>query len=238
MECRLSKFLAQCGVASRRACDTLIEAGKVTINGKVVLTPFTRVNSTSDQVAVDGVICSSEEQKYYIALNKPRGYVCTSKDRHADKLALDLIDLPVRLFSIGRLDKDSEGLILFTNDGDLAQKVGHPSFMIKKKYLVTIGGSFRGEDGKVLERGIRDKGEILKPLSVRFIRKTREGRSVLEFTLYEGKNREIRRMCDHMDWHVRRLERMSIGKLKLDTLKSGEWRELTKLELKHLVTPR
>ncbi len=232
MECRLSKFLAQSGVASRRACDVLIQDGRVTVNGEVVLTPFTRVDSETDEVAVDGKVCRSEEKKYYVVLNKPRGYVCTSKDRYADKLALDLIDLPVRLFSVGRLDKDSEGLILFTNDGDFAQRVGHPSYNITKKYLVTIGGSFRGEDGKVLEKGIRDNGEMLKATSVRFLRKTRQGRTVLEFVLNEGKNREIRRMCDYMGWQVKRLERVAIGKLQLGKLKTGEWRELTPAELK------
>lgn len=231
MEYRLSKFLAQCGVDSRRGCDQLIQDGKVTINGETILTPFTRVNNKTDIVKVNGEVCRFEEQKYYIALNKPRGYVCTSKDKFADKLAVDLIDLPARLYSIGRLDKDSEGLILFTNDGDFAQKIGHPSYMVMKKYLVTIAGSFRGEDGKKLESGVRDSGETLKAESVRFLRKTDSGRSVLEFSLYEGKNREIRRMCRQMGWHVKRLQRIEIGKLKIDKLRTGEWRELTKREL-------
>lgn len=231
MECRLSKFLAQCGVASRRASDELIQSGAVKVNGEVVLTPFTRVNSDVDVVEVNGTVCTFEAKKIYVMLNKPRGYVCTSKDKFADKLALDLIDLPERLFSVGRLDKDSEGLILFTNDGDFAQRIGHPSYSVRKKYRVTIDGAFSRKDGLVLEKGIVDDGETLKAVSVKPLRKTKSGRQVLEFVLNEGKNREIRRMCRYMDWHVKRLQRVEIGSLSLGKLDSGSWRELTAKEI-------
>jgi pseudouridine synthase len=197
-----------------------------------VLTPFTRVNSDVDVVKVNGTVCRFEGKKIYVMLNKPRGYVCTSKDKFADKLALDLIDVPERLFSVGRLDKDSEGLILFTNDGDFAQRIGHPSYSVRKKYYVTIDGSFSREDGLTLEKGIVDEGERLKAVSVKPLKKSkRSDRQVLEFVLNEGKNREIRRMCRHLGWHVKRLERVEIGSLTLGKLATGSWRELTAKEV-------
>ncbi len=231
MESRLSKYLATAGVASRRACDKLIESGKVEINGEVVLTPFTRVKTGVDEVSVDGKLISGTNHKYYIVLNKPRGYVCTSKDQYATKLAVDLIQLPTRLYSVGRLDKDSEGMIIFTNDGDFAQKVGHPSYQVTKKYHVTINDHFKQRDKVTLEAGIKDQGEMLKPDRVDFVRATPNGNVVVEFLLTEGKNREIRRLCAKMNWQVRRLERVAIGKIRLDKLKSGEWRELSAKEI-------
>jgi 23S rRNA pseudouridine2605 synthase len=230
MEMRLSKYLATAGVASRRACDKLIEDGRVKVNGEVTLTAFTRV-SKQDVITVDDVAIQGIDRKYYIVLNKPRGYVCTSKDVHAKKLAVDLIDLPTRLYSVGRLDKDSEGMILFTNDGDFAQKVGHPSYRVTKKYHVTINNHFRARDKVILENGLKDQGEFLKPDRVDFVRSTPNGNVVVEFVLTEGKNREIRRLCAKMDWQVRRLERVAIGKIKLDRLKSGSWRELSTKEV-------
>ncbi len=231
MESRLSKYLATAGVASRRACDKLIEAGRVEINGVVVVTPFTRVKTGVDEVSVDGKQIAGTNHKYYIVLNKPRGYVCTSKDQYATKLAVDLIPLPTRLYSVGRLDKDSEGMIIFTNDGDFAQKVGHPSYQVTKKYHVTINDHFKQRDKVTLEAGIKDQGEMLKPDRVDFVRATPEGNVVVEFLLTEGKNREIRRLCAKMNWQVRRLERVAIGKIRLDKLKSGEWRELSAKEV-------
>jgi len=230
MEMRLSKYLATAGVASRRACDKLIEDGKVEVNGEVVLTAFTRVNN-GDSVKVNGAEVAGTSKKYYIVLNKPRGYVCTSKDVHAKKLAVDLIDLPTRLYSVGRLDKDSEGMLIFTNDGDFAQKVGHPSYQVTKKYHVTINDHFRTRDKVKLEAGIKDQGELLKPDRVDFVRTTPNGNVVIEFVLTEGKNREIRRLCAKMNWQVRRLERIAIGKIRIDKLKSGSWRELSEKEV-------
>ena len=230
MEMRLSKYLATAGIASRRACDKLIEDGKVEVNGEVVLTAFTRVNN-GDSIKVNGTEVAGTSKKYYIVLNKPRGYVCTSKDIHAKKLAVDLIDLPTRLYSVGRLDKDSEGMLIFTNDGDFAQKVGHPSFQVTKKYHVTINDHFRARDKTKLEAGIKDQGEFLKPDRVDFVRATPNGNVVVEFVLTEGKNREIRRLCANMNWQVRRLERIAIGKIRIDKLKSGSWRELSEKEV-------
>ena len=230
MEMRLSKYLATAGIASRRACDKLIEDGKVEVNGEVVLTAFTRVNN-GDSIKVNGTEVAGTNKKHYIVLNKPRGYVCTSKDIHAKKLAVDLIDLPTRLYSVGRLDKDSEGMLIFTNDGDFAQKVGHPSYQVTKKYHVTINDHFRTRDKTMLEAGIKDQGEFLKPDRVDFVRTTPNGNVVVEFVLTEGKNREIRRLCAKMNWQVRRLERIAIGKIRIDKLKSGSWRELSEKEV-------
>ncbi len=231
MSLRLSKYIAQCGVASRRGADALIKNGEVTVNDVVVYEAFTQIDPTSDRVAVNGTICTLEEEKVYVMLNKPRGYICSSNDQFAKKLAIDLIDLPYRLYSVGRLDKDSEGLILFTNDGDFAQIVGHPSFNIEKKYFVTIDEKFTAEDKRFIEAGIFDKGELLKPTAVIFKRVTNRGFTVLEFVLNEGKNREIRRICDAMGWKVRRLQRVAIGKLRLKQLEVGKFKSLTQKDM-------
>lgn len=232
-EVRLTKFLASCGVGSRRFCDQLVSDGGVVVNGEICREPFTRVNPDKDVVVVDGKVCKCGEKRHYVLLNKPRGYICSNKDPFAKKLAIDLIEIPnTRLFSIGRLDKDSEGLILFTDDGDFAQKVNHPSNGIVKTYRVSIYGlpPRKEQLDSLCEHGLEDNGEVLKPVSVRIVR-THEDGAVLEMVLSEGKNREIRRICEALNWDVKRLDRIKIGFLEDKSLKIGAWRELTKGEV-------
>ena len=221
----IAKYLASCGVASRRGALELIQAGKVAVNGEIITDPSIRVKS-DDKVTVDGKSVTPESVKHYIMLNKPRGYTCSNADTHAKKLAVDLIELPERLVSAGRLDKDSEGLIIFSNDGEYINTLGHPSFNVRKRYHVRLDKELTAAQIKTLLQGISDRGETLKPDSVRRI-----GEKLYEFTLNEGRNREIRRMAAFCGAQVKRLCRISVGKLELGNLPCGKWRQLTPQEI-------
>lgn len=221
----LSKFLSVSGIASRRKATDLIKAGKVKVNSMVTTEPGLKLAST-DTVEFNGEKVNFGK-RYYIILNKPRGYVCTSDDPHAKKKAIDLVDIPgTRLFTAGRLDKDSEGLIIITNDGDYAAKLTHPRYQTQKTYRVSTDQPLRDEDLKNFCAGVEDEGEILKAKNVE-----REKDSVYIFTLTEGKNREIRRMISSAKRKTVRLKRIATGKLSLGNLKPGEWRHLTEKEV-------
>ena len=161
----IAKYIASCGVASRRAAVELVRAGRAAVNGVSVKDPSIRIKS-DDEVTVDGKTVSPEPVKYYVMLNKPRGYVCTGADPHAKKRAVDLIDLPARLVSAGRLDKDSEGLIIFSNDGDYINRLAHPSFQVLKVYHVRLDRELSAAETAALKKGIRDNGEFLRPEDV------------------------------------------------------------------------
>ena len=227
----IGKYLAACGAASRRTAVELVKSGRVAVNGETVTDPACRIRP-GDAVTLDGKILSPEEIKRYIMLNKPRGYTCSNADKHAKKLAVDLIQLPERLVSAGRLDKDSEGLILFSNDGDFINTLGHPSFNIRKRYHVRLDRELAPEQITMLKQGIRDNGELLKPDDVKPL-----GSCLYEFTLNEGRNREIRRMAAFCGANVKRLLRIRIGNLKLGSLPTGSWRELTPEEVQAALSP-
>lgn len=222
----IAKYLASCGVASRRAAVELVKAGKVAVNGSVVTDPSLRIEN-DDKVTVDGKAVVPESIKRYIMLHKPRGYTCSNADAHAKKLAVDLIGVPERLVSAGRLDKDSEGLIIFSNDGEYINTLGHPSYNIRKRYHVRLDKELSSSQIAMLLRGISDRGETLKPDNIRRI-----GEKLYEFTLNEGRNREIRRMAAFCGAEVKRLCRMSVGALLLGDLPCGKWRELTAEEIR------
>ena len=232
---RLSRYLATAGVGSRRFCDSLITSGKVTVNGACLLETFVRV-SPEDYVAVAGKKVTVLEDFRYYLLYKPRGYVCSMKTALDEKLAVDLIETDAqRLFSIGRLDKESEGLIIFTNDGQLTHLVEHPDYGKIKTYLVTVlGAKPTRELLDRIEEGVVDKGELLKPLSVVYKGDAEHGKHILKFRLDEGKNREIRRICRAMNWRVRKLQRVAIGSIELAGLKPGEFRTLRSDEVEAL----
>ena len=221
----ISKYIASCGVASRRAAAELVKAGRAAVNGVPVNDPSVRVKS-DDKVTVDGKTVSPEPVKYYVMLNKPRGYICTGADPHAGKRAVDLIDLPARLVSAGRLDKASEGLIIFSNDGDYINRLAHPSFQVLKVYRVRLSRELSASEIAALKTGIRDDGELLRPEDVSPI-----GERLYTFTLNEGRNREIRRMAAFFGIEVNRLVRISVGKLSLGNLPSGHWRHLSPAEI-------
>lgn len=221
----IAKYLASCGIASRRAALVLIKEGRIAVNGVIVTDPSIRIES-DDKVTVDGKPVFPEAVKHYIMLNKPRGYTCSSADKYARKLAVDLIDVPERLVSAGRLDKDSEGLILFSNDGDYINTLGHPSFCVRKRYHVRLDGPLTEQQIRMLKNGIMDQGERLSPDDIRDL-----GENLYEFLLNEGRNREIRRMAAFCGREVRRLTRVAVGELELGSLPVGQWRELSGEEI-------
>ena len=230
---RLQKYMADCGVASRRKSEELIEAGKVKVNGHIA-TIGSKVNPKKDIVTVRGKRINKEEKLYYIMLNKPRGYVTTVSDEMGRKTVMDLVDINARVYPVGRLDKDSEGLLLLTNDGSFANALTHPKHNYAKVYRVTVRPSVDDEILYKLRNGIEIDGRKTAPCDVNVITEE-QGRVVLEFILREGRNRQIRKMCDAVNLEVARLKRISIGPLTLGMLKTGKTRFLTDNEVKKLI---
>lgn len=231
---RLQKFMADCGVASRRKSEEIIEAGKVKVNGHVAHIGD-KVNPKKDLVTVRGKRINSVSRNYYIMLHKPRGYVTTVSDELGRKTVMDLVsDIKARIYPVGRLDKDSEGLLLLTNDGAFANALSHPGHNFAKVYRVTVRPEINDEILFNLRNGIEIDGRKTAPCEVNVI--TEEpGRVVLEFILREGRNRQIRKMCEAVNLQVARLKRISVGSLKLGMLPQGKWRELTDNEVKKLL---
>lgn len=232
---RLQKFMADCGVASRRKSEEIIEAGKVKVNGHVAHIGD-KVNPKKDLVTVRGKRINSVSRNYYIMLHKPRGYVTTVSDELGRKTVMDLVsDIKARIYPVGRLDKDSEGLLLLTNDGAFANALSHPGHNFAKVYRVTVRPEINDEILFNLRNGIEIDGRKTAPCDVNVI--TEEpGRVVLEFILREGRNRQIRKMCEAVNLQVARLKRISVGSLKLGMLPQGKWRELTDNEVKKLLS--
>jgi pseudouridine synthase len=226
---RIQRFLARAGLASRREAEALIEKGLIKVNGKVVSEPFFKVNPENDLVEFNGKRIKIPEDWTYIILNKPREVITTVRDELGRKTVMDLISCEEKgLVPVGRLDEESEGLILITNDGDLAHRLTHPSFEIEKEYEVTLPRS-PGKELKKMEEGIRIGVDYLKASRVVF----KKGNKVM-VTLKEGKNREIRRMLGMLGYRAERLKRVRIGNLRLTGLKTGEWRELKEKEVSKL----
>ncbi|MCL2530556.1 MAG: rRNA pseudouridine synthase [Oscillospiraceae bacterium] len=231
---RLQKYLAERGLASRRGAEEMIKQGRITINGRRAEIGMS-IDPATALVAVDGqALPPQREQKITLMLHKPRGYVTTMHDRHATKTVADLVDCPERLYPVGRLDKDSEGLLLMTNDGELAHALTHPSRQVAKVYRVTLRGQVSENMRTQLQTGIMLDGTRTLPLQLREVSQQPD-RTVLEFTLQEGRNRQIRRMCQAVGLQVLRLKRTQIGPLKLGMLPVGETRTLTAEETKKLL---
>jgi pseudouridine synthase len=219
-----------CGVASRRGADELIAEGRVKVNGEYVDEMGKMVDVEKDVVMVNEKIVKFETSKEYYMVYKPEGYVSTVEDEHAEKKVVDLVKSSSRLYPVGRLDKDSEGLMILTNDGDLAYKLTHPKNEVPKTYLVTVRAKITDPKLKMLREGIIIEGERSAPCEVRLISRTEDG-GVLEFVLHEGKKRQIRKMCAEVHFFVIKLIRIKIGKLSLGTLKVGQSRKLTESEI-------
>ena len=222
-EMRLQVYLAHAGVASRRACEKIIAEGRVSVNGTLVTDMGSKVR-TGDAVLLDGKPVHPEARKCYVLLNKPAGFVCTLSDEKGRPIAADLLKetYSERLYNIGRLDMFSSGAILFTNDGDFAAKIEHPSAQIEKEYVIETAQDFPPELLTRFERGIRVDGIFYKCRSAAAV-----NRRKLRIVLVEGKNREIRRVLDSFNCTIKRLVRVRIGNLELGTLKAGEFRNLT-----------
>lgn len=231
MKERIQKILSARGLASRRTAENWIRAGRVRVNG-AVCTLGASADPDADRIEVDSVPLPPPPGKKYLMLNKPRGYVTTLKDEKNRKTAASLVDCGCRVYPVGRLDYDSEGLLLFTNDGQLADRLMHPRANVGKTYEVTVEGDWRGGEA-LLARPIVLDGYRIHPPSVRLLRG--EGsRAVFEITIREGRNRQIRRMCEAAGLRVLRLRRTQEGTLRLGMLPSGKWRELTKEEIESL----
>jgi 23S rRNA pseudouridine2605 synthase len=235
----LARFLARAGLGSRRACEKLIGAGGITVNGTVVTTPATRVIPGTDDVRYRGQSLCLQRAVYYL-LHKPAGYTCSSSDPNADRLAIDLIAPPddVRIYSIGRLDRESEGLLLFTSDGDLAHALTHPSFEVPRTYLVDVTVPVSDASIEKLQTGIVDRNETLRALSVERV-EAPEGIWRLRLVLVTGRNREIRRMMARLRYEAVRLRRVAYGPIELGNFNPGYSRGLTDSEvaaLKEAVT--
>lgn len=230
---RLQKHLSACGIASRRKAEELIADGKVRVNGRVA-TVGDKVDPKRDKVTVRDKTVVPVSQKAYIMLNKPRGYVTTMKDEFDRKTVADLVkDVGVKVFPVGRLDRDSEGLLIMTNDGELANIITHPSRHINKTYRVTVSGTVDDEKIKKLCEGIVIEGKKTLPCDV-FVVERREDRTVLNFIIQEGRNRQIRKMCEKLGLEVMRLRRISVGELNIGTLRPGQWRFLNNSETEYL----
>jgi 23S rRNA pseudouridine2605 synthase len=232
-EIRLQKFISECGIASRRKAEVLIAEGHVKVNGRISRIGDT-VNPIKDRVTVDGTPIKPNKEKIYIALNKPRGYVTTLNDEFGRKNVTELISgIDARLYPVGRLDKDSEGLLLLTDDGTFANALTHPSHHVAKVYRVSVNPEITEQQLLQIEQGIELDGIKTAPAKAKLIRQEK-GRAVVEIILYEGRNRQIRRMCEAMGLEVARLNRIAVGNVKLGGLASGEYRELEPNELKSL----
>jgi len=234
VENRLAKILAHAGVASRRACEELIFDGKVKVNGEICLLPQTKVNPKKDRIDVNGKRISNLEKKVCFALNKPKGYLCSSqRPDPSTKLVIDLFaHLPYRLYTVGRLDKASEGLILVTNDGEFAQEVIHPSKRIEKEYLVKVREFIFADHLEKISKGSRIEGAFVKPKKVAKVRK-----NSVKITVMEGKKHEVRLLCKRAGLHVMELRRIRIGNLRLGNLAKGSYKEISEKEKKALVNP-
>jgi 23S rRNA pseudouridine2605 synthase len=222
---RLSKILAACGVASRRKCEELIFGGKVTVNGEKILVPQTRVDPLRDCLVVNGQIVHLQNEKAYYMLNKPTGLLCTSKESGGEKSVLSLFDDTLRLFTVGRLDKETSGLIFVTNDGHFANAVIHPSKNISKEYLAKTDKELTDIHLKALTSGGLVEGTWIKPLNVAKVRK-----GTLKISVGEGKKREVRALLEYVGLKVLALKRIRIGSITLGSLNEGSYRPLTESE--------
>jgi 23S rRNA pseudouridine2605 synthase len=231
---RLQKFLAEAGVASRRASEEVILAGRVAVNGRIVQTLGTKIQPGHDRVEVDGQPVRPR-RKLYIALNKPPGFLCTRKDPLNRRAIGDLLPKEWdHLASVGRLDRDSEGLLFLTNDGEFALRLTHPRYGIRKIYSATVKGRVEPPMIKRFLAGIEDAGETLKAEKARIL-SANNSHSVVELELAEGRNREVRRLFESQNLSVERLQRIQIGRIKLGELPIGKWRSLTETEIKSLL---
>jgi 23S rRNA pseudouridine2605 synthase len=231
---RLQKYLADAGVASRRASEEIILAGRVSVNGTLVRELGSKVDPVHDRVVVDGDRVKPK-RKLYVALHKPRDYICSRRDPLERRSVSDLLPKEwSNLVTVGRLDFKSEGLIFLTNDGEFSLRLTHPRFQIRKKYLAIIDGRVEPEQLIPMRRGVMHDGEKLKADKARLLQ-AGKSQSVVELELSEGKNREVRRLFETQGLTVNRLQRVQIGPIKLGELPSGKWRTLTESEIKSLL---
>jgi 23S rRNA pseudouridine2605 synthase len=229
---RLNTFIARTGLCSRRKADKLIASGKIKINGKIVTILGTKIDPEKDIVEYDSKILKLKKKKTYILLNKPSGYITTTKDERGRKTVMDLLQTELkkkRLFPVGRLDKDATGLLILTDDGKLANKLMHPSSEIEKTYEVMLNKPFQKIDRIKLIKGVTSQGESLKAKSLRI-----KGKQEIELKLIEGKKREIKRMLEELNYKVKGIKRIKYAFLNLKDVEEGNYRKLSEKEIKRL----
>ena len=235
MKSRLQKLLAQAGAASRRKAEELILQGRVTVNGRPAKLGDS-ADPQKDQIALDGQRLRLEGEKLYLALHKPRGFVTTMEDERGRRCVAQLVaDVPGRVYPVGRLDKDSEGLLIMTDDGETANRLMHPSHQVAKTYIVDVVGEDLRGAVRAMGREMDIDGCMIKALDVQLIRQG-GGRGQLSVTIGEGRNRQVRKMCAQCGLKLQRLARVSEGALELGDLPSGKWRYLTVEEVRYLTT--
>ena len=236
MEERLQKYLAECGIASRRKCEEYILQGKVQVNGKTITELGVKVNPEKDKITFEGKNVKQEERKVYILLNKPIGYVTTSDEQFGRDKVLDLVKVRERVVPVGRLDMYTSGALILTNDGDFVYKVTHPKHEITKTYTVTVKGIIKNEEVEQLRKGVKIDDYTTRPAKVKIL-KTDEEKDIsrLEITIHEGKNRQVRRMCESVGRRVIALHRIKIGNIGVKDIELGKWRYLKDFEVKTLI---
>ncbi|MCH5160152.1 MAG: rRNA pseudouridine synthase [Clostridiales bacterium] len=228
---RLNKYLADCGVGSRRECDRLISDGVVVVNGKKATLGMEV--SEHDQISVNGKRVGDKQKNYYLMLHKPKGYVTTVKDDLGRKTVMDLIDVKARLYPVGRLDYDTEGLLILTNDGDLANRLTHPRNEVNKTYICRISGMLTDKERLQLERGVLIDGVKTAPARVRILKQDQH-HTRCEITIHEGRNRQVKKMFEAVGKEVEFLKRVAVGELRLGGLKRGQHRFLNDYEVEYL----
>lgn len=233
---RLQKYISMCGAASRREAERLIADGKVSVNGKVVREMGVKVEAGADKVSLSGEELKLVMKKYYIMLNKPAGYVTTVKDQFERPTVIDLIkkDISARVVPVGRLDYETEGLLLMTNDGDFNYHISHPKFNTTKTYYVEINGGITIKGIKALRHGVHIDDYVTSPAEVEML-KAEKGKTSFNITIHEGRNRQVRKMFEAVGCRVTYLKRIKIGNVELGNLPSGHWRHLTSGEISYLM---
>lgn len=239
MEERLQKYLAECGVASRRKCEEYILQGKVKVNNKIITELGTKINPEKDKVTFEGKKVKKVNQKVYILLNKPIGYVTTAEEQFGRDKVLDLVKVKERIVPVGRLDMYTSGALILTNDGEFVYEVTHPKHEITKTYTVTIHGIITKQEVEQLSNGVKIDDYITKPAKVKIL-KTDEEKNIsrIEITIHEGKNRQVRKMCEAIGKKVIALHRSKIGNIGVKDLKLGQWRYLKENEVKQLIVEK
>jgi 23S rRNA pseudouridine2605 synthase len=228
---RINQFLAQCGLGSRRHVEDLVLKGRITVNGQPCKKLSTQVDPNRDDVLLDGKLLRLPRERIFIMMNQPTGYVVTASDEFGRKTVFDLLPkFPAPIHAIGRLDKDTEGLLLFTSEGDLTQKLLHPSRKVEKTYKVTCAGRIDREQLEALRKGVKLSDGPTQPARV-FIKMRDDNHTVLRFTITEGRNRQVRRMIEAVGSSVTSLKRLQVGPIKLDRLPVGMWRPLMPREV-------
>ena len=235
-EIRLQKYLAEAGIASRRKCEEYITAGRVKVNGKIINELGTKVSPEKDEIYFDDKKIENKEELVYILLNKPIGYVTTAKDQFNRDTVMNLIKIKERVVPVGRLDMYTSGALLLSNDGNFVYKITHPKHEINKTYTVTLKGIVTKEDVEKLEKGVDIGGYTTKPAKVKILKTDIEKNiSRLEITIHEGKNRQVRKMCESVGRKVIALHRSKIGNIGVKDIELGKWRYLKSFEVKTLI---